>query len=60
MRVLQTSDGEEVVVSITSDVCLYKALMNSPFTECGYTAGNDMYTHKAQSGGVYYILTRGQ
>ena len=54
MRVLQTPDGEEVVISINSDVCLYKAPMNRPLTELGCTFGFDIYTHKAQSGGIYY------
>lgn len=54
MRVLKTPDGEDVVVSINSDVCLYKVPMNPPFTERGYTAGNDIYAHKAQSGAIYY------
>jgi len=54
MRVLKTPDGEAVVVSINSDVCLYKAPMNPPFTERGYTAGNDIYAHKARSGAIYY------
>ena len=54
MRVLKTPDGEAVVVSINSDVCLYKAPMNPPLTEREHTAGNDIYAHKAQSGTIYY------
>ncbi|MCX6690523.1 MAG: hypothetical protein NTW33_00380 [Methanoregula sp.] len=56
MRVLKTPDGEDVVVSINSDVCLYKAPTNSPFTERRDTVGNDIYAHKARSGAIYFYI----
>lgn len=46
LRVLKTPDGEDVVVSINSDVCLYR----SPVSMNGI----DIYAHRAPSGTMYY------
>ena len=46
MRVLKTPDGDEVVVSINSDVRLYEDPVR--------LAGIDIYAHKTRSGTMYY------
>jgi len=55
MIVLRTPEnGKKVVVNTSHDVCLYEAPHNPPNTGTRYTAGTDLYAHKARSGKVYY------
>jgi len=47
--VLETPEGNKVVVNTETDLCLYMAPHNPPFV-----FGNDYYAHKARSGNIYY------
>ena len=52
--VLKTPDGKKVVVDISHDECLYSSPHNPPNTGTRYTAGTDLYAHRARSGTTYY------
>ena len=54
MTILQTPDGENVVVSTDSDVSLYKAPRYPANTKRKHAAGTDIYAHKARSGTWYF------
>jgi len=52
--ILMTPDGKKVVITPEKDVRLYNAPHNPPNTGTSYTAGIDLYAHKARSGTVYF------
>ena len=52
--VLMTPEGKKVVVNRSTDEQLYDSPNNPPNTGTRYTAGVDLYAHKARSGTWYY------
>lgn len=55
MTILQTPDGENVVVSTDSDVSLYKAPRKTANTGDRHAStGTDIYAHKGRLGTWYY------
>jgi len=52
--VLMTPEGKKVVITRSTDEQLYDAPNNPPNTGTRYTAGTDLYAHKARSGTWYY------
>lgn len=53
-EILMTPEGKKVKISKKDDVCLFDAPHNPPNTGTAYTAGTDLYAHKARSGNWYY------
>jgi len=53
MVVMKTPEGKRVVTS-EKDVCLYSAPRNPPNTGTRYTAGTDLFAHRAKSGKLYF------
>jgi hypothetical protein len=54
MQLLMTPEGKKITVRTDSDHCLYNAPYNPPNTGTNYTAGTDLYHHRARSGNEYY------
>lgn len=54
MVILTTPEGKTVKVDAETDVQIYSAPHNPPDTGTAYTAGTDLYAHRARSGKVYY------
>ena len=53
-ELLMTPDGKKVKIDMQKDFNLYDAPHNPPNTGTSYTAGTDLYAHKARSGNMYY------
>lgn len=53
-KILMTPEGKKVKINPREDQCLYDAPHNPPNTGTRYTAGTDLFVHKARSGTLYF------
>jgi TRAP-type uncharacterized transport system substrate-binding protein len=52
--ILMTPEGKKVAITKKTDVNIYESPRNPPNTGTAYTAGTDLYAHKARSGKTYF------
>ncbi len=52
--ILRTPEGKKVAINPRDDEQLYSAPRNPPNTGTAYTAGTDLYVHRARSGRNYF------